>query len=174
MNLISRFHFTIIALFVGLMLANCSTVEIPENTVINPQQPTGAVVLTFDESTVPDHCKVFSHLIFTVPPDLSKKAVRTKIETFAKSHGSDYLLIGLARESSKSTTSIIFKEYGPSKPYLFSRQWTGWRFGFSDWTGGGPLMDYGYNHIQGEGAVFDRQVDVQAIMLSCQIGPAMQ
>ncbi|MEE4314770.1 MAG: hypothetical protein V2J11_09715 [Desulfofustis sp.] len=133
---------------------------------------TDAARITFEKQRVPDNCTVFAHLLITVPPTLAADQTRQSIEQFAAGHGADFVLLGLSRQSTLSPETEMFRAYGPQTPYPFATRWAGWKFGFSDWNKGGPLVDFGVNHLNGREATFTTPVDIQAVLLSCPAGPA--
>ncbi len=152
-------------LLLPLLLPSCSSrhpAELP-----HAMKASDHVEVTFIERNVPDHCDVFAHLIVTIPANLSAETIRDDIEQLATTHGADYLLLGLARQSRVTTDHLVAQPYGPHVPYSFKNSWTGWKFGFSDWNKGGPLVDFGINHLTGGTAPFTVPIDVQAVFLAC-------
>lgn len=123
--------------------------------------------ITFEKQRIPDDCTVFAHLLITVPPALAADQTRQSIEQFGADHGADLVLLGLSRQSALSPETVTFRAYGPQTPYSFATGWAGWKFGFSDWNKGGPLIDFGVNHLSGGEATFTTPVDIQAVLLSC-------
>ena len=105
---------------------------------------------------------------------MNEREIKSKVEQFGMKNGADYILIGMVRESSEGVDDIFFRSYGPQSPYSFKTRWQGWRFGFRDWNGGGPLVDYGHNRLAGDKPAFDTEVTAQMVLLSCQLGPNSQ
>ncbi len=123
--------------------------------------------ITLEGRQIPDDCTVFTHLLVTVSPAVAADQTRQSIQQFGADHGADLILLGLARQSGLSPDTLTFRTYGPQTPYPFATGWAGWKFGFSDWNKGGPLVDFGLNHLSGGEAVFTTPVDIQAVLLSC-------
>lgn len=164
----------LVAALSTLTLISCAA-EKPQ--AISPDHmfpATSQVAVSFDENAIPDQCRVFSHLMISVPPGLSEKKVKKEVEGFGMSYGADYILVGMARESDDSVDALSFKTYGPRTPYLFKTDWHGWKFGFRDWNSAGQLIDYGHNRTSSDAPAFDTDAIVQAILLSCQLGPSRQ
>jgi len=174
MHLPSRFTPFVIAVFCMFLFTSCALNKPPPLTFAEKLSPTSRVEISFNERQIPDQCRVFSHLIISIPAKLTEKEIKTGVEQFAMSHGADYLLVGMARESDSETESISFQTFGPVTPYSFKKRWAGWKFGFSEWNSGGPLVGYGYDNTSGDNAAFDVPVDVQAALLTCQLGPQKQ
>ena len=158
-------------LFSGLflfVLLSCSK-DVPTSANLQQTFPaTTDVQITFDERTIPENCLVFSHLLVSIPAGMIETDIRQRVERFAQTNGADYLLVGMARESDIGVNDILFRSYGPTSPYSFTRRWAGWKFGFRDWRNKGPLVDYGYNSLNQAEPAFDTEITSQAILLRCQ------
>ena len=170
---LNSFRSVVLAVLLCLSMLSCATT--PSNSpppVTFPQ--TSRVDILFDETRVPDQCRVFSHLLVTIPPGIREKELKNRIEQFAMKNGADYVLVGMTRESSEDIEEINFRSYGPQSPYSFKTRWQGWKFGFRDWNSRGPLVDYGHNRMSGDTPAFDSEVTAQMVLLSCQLGPNRQ
>ncbi len=135
---------------------------------------TSQVDVSFDETKIPGQCRVFSHLLVSIPPTMIEKEIKNRVEQFGMKNGADYILIGMARESSEGVDDISFRAYGPQSPYSFKTRWQGWGFGFRDWNSGGPLVDFGIKRLAGDNPAFDNEITAQMVLLSCQLGPSRQ
>ena len=135
---------------------------------------TSQVNVSFDETKIPDQCRVFSHLLVSIPSSMGEKEIKNRVEQFGMKNGADYILIGMARESSEGVDTISFRAYGPQSPYSFKTRWQGWHFGFRDWNSGGPLVDFGINRLASDNPAFDNEITTQMVLLSCQLGPSRQ
>lgn len=150
-------------------MASCATDD--AGTLDHTMPATDSAEITFVKQRVPDTCSVFAHLLITIPPALSADETRRSIERFGAEHGADLILLGLSRQSALSPETVTFRAYGPQTPYPFTTDWAGWKFGFSDWNKGGPLIDFGIAHLSGQEASFTIPVDIQAVLLSCPPAP---
>ncbi|BDD89473.1 hypothetical protein DPPLL_38380 [Desulfofustis limnaeus] len=119
------------------------------------------------ETEVTNDCEVFAHLIISVPATYTADQIRQSIEQFGADHGADLVLLGLARQAADAPETLDVVFYGPRAPYSFRQAWPGWKFGFTDWNKGGPLLDYGVNHLSGSQAPFTVPISIQAVLLSC-------
>jgi hypothetical protein len=154
------------AVFVYLLgLTSCTSRD--AGTLPSVLPATERARITFEEQRVPDDCTVFAQMLITIPPTLAADQSAQTIERFAADSGADLVLLGLARQSVTTPETVTFRSYGPQSPYPFATKWTGWKFGFSDWNKGGPLVDFGINHLSADNALFTIPIDVQAVLLSC-------
>ncbi|MEE4165311.1 MAG: hypothetical protein V2I35_04885 [Desulfocapsaceae bacterium] len=168
------FRSVIPAVLLSLSVLSCSTGG-PRSSIPPLTFPvTSRTQIIFDEAAVPDQCRVFSHLLVSIPAAAHEQDIKNRVEQFGMSHGADYILVGMARESSDDIGDISFSPYGPQSPYLFKTGWQGWKFGFRDWNSRGPLVDYGYNRLAGDAPAFETEVTAQMVLLSCQLGPDRQ
>ena len=165
------------AVLAGLLCSlplSCAT-DTPRTVSLSQTFPaTSQVNITFNEQEIPGQCRVYSHLLVSIPPTMSESAVKERVEQFAMENGADYILVGMTRESDEEVEDIYFRSYGPQSPYSFKSRWQGWKFGFRDWNNAGPLVDYGSNRLSGDKPVFDTEVTAQAVLLNCQLGPSKQ
>ncbi|MBE0584495.1 MAG: hypothetical protein IH612_12155 [Desulfofustis sp.] len=164
----TRLHVPLIraAVFVCLLgLAACSSRD--PGTLPSVLPATDRAEISFEEQRVPSDCSVFAQMLITIPPAVAAEQTRQAVEQFAADSGADLVLLGLARQSAISPETVTFRSYGPRTPYPFATKWTGWKFGFADWNKGGPLVDFGINHLSGDSALFTIPIDVQAVLLSC-------
>ncbi len=165
------------AVWTGLLCflpLSCSK-DTPRTVSLSQTFPaTSQVNITFNEQEIPGQCRVFSHLLVSIPPTMSESAIKNRVEQFAMESGADYILVGMTRESDEEVEDIYFRSYGPQTPYSFKSRWQGWKFGFHDWNNAGPLVDYGSNRLSGNQPAFDTEVTAQAVLLNCQLGPGKQ
>lgn len=158
------FSCVLAALCIGL--SSCSTGPTPlapphSRPAVNTPQ------LSFVETEVAADCEVFAHLIISVPATYTADQIRQSIDQFGAGHGAELILLGLARQAAKALDSPDFASYGPQTPYSFRQAWPGWKFGFTEWNKGGPLLDFGVNHLSGNQAPFTVPISIQAALLSC-------
>lgn len=152
-----------------LFLVSCGAKKL--QTLPTTLPPTDHVEITFTSDNVPGDCRVFAHLLISMPSGMSEDAVRQELERYGSAHGADYLLIGKVRESGKANPGQpSYSVYGPSRPYSFSTAWPGWKFGFDNWNSRGPLVDFGKDQLFGNRPAFDIPVLIQAVLLSCENG----
>jgi len=177
MQPMSQSHLIRSAIFAGFLwcsLISCTT-NTPDPVSLAQMYPaTSQVNITFNEAEIPGQCRVFSHLLVSIPPATPESEIKQRAERFAMENGADYILVGMARESDEDVEEITFRSYGPQSPYLFKTRWQGWNFGFRDWNSGGPLVDYGHNRLWSDNPAFDIEVTVQVALLNCQLGPRKQ
>ena len=148
------------------LLASCAD-KAPQKPAVS-LPATASVELTLDESRIPGNCNVFAHLIISIPAKKPIGEVTKGVKRYGMEHGADFILVGLTRESGDESESLMFQTYGPEAPYSFKNRWLGWKFGFSDWNSGGPLVDYGHDRMTGDmDPLFDIPVDAQAVLLTC-------
>ena len=160
--------------FLSFSLISCAT-DTPVPVSLEQTYPaTSQVIITFIETEIPGQCRVFSHLLVSIPPSTPESEIKEKIEQFAMENGADYILVGMARESDEDIEALYFRSYGPQSPYSFKTRWEGWKFGFRDWNNGGPLVDYGHNRLWSDNPAFDTEVTTQIVLLNCQLGPSKQ
>lgn len=163
-------HHILAALCTVSIITSCAEKKTERPLTVMPV--TSSVEITLDETRIPDTCQVFGHLIIIIPAQKTIADVTTAIRRYGMNNGADFILIGLTRESTEEPGSVLFQTYGPETPYSFKKRWLGWKYGFSDWNSGGPLIDYGHDRIGNDNApLFDVPVDAQAVLLSC---PAQQ
>lgn len=155
----------VLAVVLCLGLSSCSSLESRRLPHVLPAIDRARI--TFLEKNLPEDCEVFAHLIISIPAALPADQIRQSIEQFAAGSGGDLVLFGLTRQSTTSPAAVSFRFYGPTTPYSFKQKWVGWKFGFSDWNKGGPLVDLGSNHLIGPDAPFTSPIDTQAVLLSC-------
>lgn len=159
-------HHILAAFCTILIITSCADKQTERPLTVMPA--TSSVEITLDETRIPDTCQVFGHLIITIPGQETIGSVTTAIKRYGMDNGADFVLIGLTRESTEEPGSVLFQTYGPETPYSFKKRWLGWKYGFSDWNSGGPLVDYGHDRIGNDSApLFDLPVDAQAVLLSC-------
>lgn len=170
----TSFRSAILAVLSCLPLLSCTTGNPGISSPPLTFPATTQVNMLFDESKIPGQCRVFSHLLVSIPPAISEKELKDRVAQFGMTNGADYILIGMVRESSEDVEDIYFRSYGPQSPYSFKTSWQGWRFGFRDWNGGGPLVDYGHNRLASDKPAFDTEVTAQMVLLNCQLGPSSQ
>jgi len=156
-------RFAVLLCFLGLTSCASRNPNVPTHVL----PATDSARITFEQQQVPDDCTVFAHLLITVPPALAADQMRQSIRQLGADHGADLVLLGLSRQSTLSPETVTFRAYGPQTPYSFAERWAGWKFGFTDWNKGGPLVDFGLNHLSGDEAAFTTPVDIQAVLLSC-------
>ncbi len=132
---------------------------------------TSQVNVSFDETEIPGQCRVFSHLLVSIPSAMIEREIKNRVEQFGMKNGADYILIGMARESSEGVDDISFRPYGPQSSYSFKTRWQGWSFGFRDWNSGGPLVDFGINRLASDNPAFDNEITAQMVLLNCQLAP---
>jgi len=173
MVLANRFHLSVIVAIIAFSVASCTS-KPPQSTITTVLPATSSVEITFDERQIAEQCRVFAHLIIAIPANLSEIEIKEQVENYAMENGADYVLVGFVRENLDDPDAMSFTSYGPKQPYLFTQQWTGWKFGFRDWNRGGQLVDYGYDRMKREKSPFDMPVNVQALLLTCQLGPLKQ
>lgn len=173
MVIANRFYLHVIVAIIALSLTSC-TAKPPQMRITTELPATSSVEITFDEKQIAEQCRVFAHLIIAIPADLSEIEIKEQVEGYAMKNGADYVLVGFVRENLDDPSAITFTPYGPKQPYLFTQQWTGWKFGFREWNRGGQLVDYGYDRMNREKSPFDMPVNVQALLLTCQLGPLKQ
>jgi len=161
-----NFRSAVLAASIWLTLVSCSAQQ-QEESLATVMPATSSVEIILDEKAIPDSCDVFAQLIISVPASISAEELKQRIEQYGMRNGADYILIGMIRESSEDPENVIFRTYGPKTPYSFKTRWIGWKFGFSDWNSGGPLVDFGYNRLAGSKPAFDVPVDGQALLLAC-------
>ena len=70
---------------------------------------TSQVTVAFAETEIPGQCRVFSHLLVSIPSTLSEKEIKNWVEQFGMKNGADYILIGMARESSEGVGRYLFQ-----------------------------------------------------------------
>ena len=169
----NRFYLSVIVAIIAFSVASC-TPKPTQTTIATILPATSHVEITFDERQIAEQCRVFAHLLIAIPANLSEIAIKEEVERYAMENGADYVLVGFVRENLDDPETMTFTSYGPSQPYLFTQQWAGWKFGIRDWNRGGQLVDYGYDRMKREKSPFDMPVTVQALLLTCQIGPLKQ
>ncbi len=166
------FRSAIVAGFVCSSLISCATDKPRPESLEQTYPATSQVNITFNETEIPGQCRVFSHLLVTIPPSMHESKIKERVEQFGMKNGADYILVGMARESDEEVEEIYFRSYGPQSPYSFKNRWEGWKFGFRDWNNAGPLVDYGHNRLWSDNPAFDTEVTAQVVLLNCQLGPS--
>ena len=157
---------TLVALCTMLLFTSCGDKKAETPMTVLPA--TSSVEITLDETRIPDTCEVFAHLLITIPAQQTIGEVTSSIKRYGMDNGADFILVGLTRESEEEPEALLFRTYGPANPYSFKKKWLGWKYGYSDWNSGGPLVDYGHDRISDANSpLFDLPVDAQAILLSC-------
>ncbi len=168
------FRSALIAGFLCSSLVSC-TKDTPGPVSLAQTFPaTSQVTITFNENEIPGQCRVFSHLLVSIPPSTPESEIKERVEQIGMKNGADYILVGMARETEEDIDDIYFRSYGPQSPYSFKTRWEGWKFGFRDWNKGGPLVDYGHNRLWSDNPAFDTEVTAQLAFLNCQLGPRKQ
>ena len=170
MYLSSRFTIIGSALFL-LISISCSKDSAKTVTFAETLPPTSRVDISFSETQVPGQCRVFSHLLIDIPAKMAESEIRDQVTSFARNNGADHILVGMSRESNDNPEALTFRTYGPQTAYSFRKRWNGWKFGFKDWNSGGPLIGYGHDHTDSDQAAFNVPIKVQAVLLTCQLGP---
>lgn len=159
----------------GLMLLSmtaCGSKE-PEETITSLRFPaTSNVSITFQEEAVPTQCKVFSHRLVFTPPQQTGQEIKQALLADARKNGADMVLIGLAREQDEEVEEYTFYSYGPTSPYVFQKNWQGWKYGFRDWRNEGELLSFGLNTLNDPENPFYNGLLVQNIYMTCQLGPS--
>ncbi|WPD21985.1 MAG: hypothetical protein SD837_17485 [Candidatus Electrothrix scaldis] len=127
---------------------------------------TDKVVPTFQDKQVPVSCRVFAHLLVSVPAGYTGKSLAQTVEAEAMQRGADMLLIGGARQA-EDDQGPAFSYYGPAKPYKCRDNWDGWKFAYEDWVNQGAWVGIGYNEWGNPTARFNSPLIMQAAFLRC-------
>lgn len=127
---------------------------------------TDKVVPTFQDKQVPVSCRVFAHLLVSVPEGYTGKSLAQTVEAEAMQRGADMLLIGGARQT-ENDAGPAFSYYGPAKPYKCRDNWDGWKFAYEDWVNQGAWVSIGYNEWGNPTARFNSALIMQAAFLRC-------
>lgn len=127
---------------------------------------TEKVVPTFQDHQVPVSCRVFAHLLVSIPAGYTGKSLAQTVETEAMRRGADMLLIGGTRQA-EDDTGPVFSYYGPVTPYKCRDNWDGWKFAYEDWVNQGEWVEMGYNEWGNLDVRFNAPLIIQAAFLRC-------
>ena len=160
----SKFWNGWMAAVIMTLLGACASSD--KNHIGARYEPTSQVETVFQVSQVPKSCRVFAHLLATMPATMTTQEFGSRLEEEARDKGADLILIGQARQST-STSSIDFAYYGPASEYRI-QEWSGWSFALDEWSEQGSWATLGYSEwVQGN-VLFDYPAVVQAAFLLCQ------
>lgn len=155
-----------------LLVTGCSKKTEVSTTTSLRFPATSNVSISFQEENIPPQCKVFSQRMIFTPPQQTGSQIQQALIADGKKNGADMILIGLAREQDEEVDEYIFFSYGPKTPYLFQKQWQGWKYGFKDWRNEGEIISFGINTLNDKETPFYRGLLIQNIYLTCQLGPS--
>lgn len=146
-----------------LLLAACSGK--PDVAKIS-YPPTDTVESVFQRAQVPEQCRIFAHLLVTMPAQQTGRQFVDSVSAEAKAKGADMMLIGQSRQCT-SETELVYSYYGPDREYRIG-EWPGWNFGFAEWQKQGAWANIGFEEW-GNGQVrFDYPVVMQVVFLRCR------
>ncbi len=159
----TKLFFVFILIF---FLSACTSSEVVYEGIKHPQ--TDSVQVSFEESSIPDDCSAFAHLLLNTKMHSNGEEIAHIIQEEAKSKGANRILIGMSREvMDEELETDRFDYYGPDYSYTFHRAWLGWKFGFDEWNEGDRLVGLGAN-VWGDSSITFRQtLLVQAVFLRC-------
>jgi len=157
-----------IVFIVSLLLSACA--EKKEQRYTGPDYaPTTTVSHEFRANQVSDSCRVFAHLLTTIPAQLSGREISNILTTEAKKHGADVILVGNARKTEDDDVKSAFTQYfGPAREYLCKENWSGWRFGYDVWDKQDYWVSFGFREWDNEKIKFDHPIMIQSAFLRCR------
>jgi len=155
------FCLTVVAIF---LLSGCGSSDSRSMEVKFP--PTDQVAPIFQISQAPASCRVFAHLLATMPANMTTSDFATRISEEAKSKGADMMLIGQARQCT-TNSSLNYSYYGPVKEYGV-KDWQGWSFGSDEWSEQGNWETIGYDDWMRSDVHYDYPIIMQVAFLRCQ------
>ena len=164
-------------LLVMLLLPGCNQYEVARGYVEDivdiqgytgkKYRPTRKVLPVFHEDQVPRGCQVFAHLLAWTPMGYSGKSIEMALSDEATLRGADLLLMGRSRRAEENQ-GLRFTYYGPGRPYDYHAYWSGWRFGYTDWTKQGKWVSIGYDEWGNNAIRFNYPLTIQAAFLRCR------
>lgn len=128
--------------------------------------PTEKVETVFQESRIPESCRVFAHLFATMPAGYTGRDFVAVLSGEARSRGADMMLVGQSRQCT-TKTELAFDYYGPDREYRIA-EWPGWSFGFDEWGKQGAWAGIGYDEWGNGEVYYDYPIILQAVFLRCQ------
>ena len=129
--------------------------------------PTDKVEYAFLASQVPSSCRVFAHLLVTLPANSTGKTIKESLSDEARMRGADMILIGQSRQM-KEEQGLNFLYYGPEREYRCNEKWCGWKYGYDFWEQQGDWVNIGLREWGNAGIRFDYPLVLQAAFLRCR------
>lgn len=158
----------ILLVFTFVLMAGCGGKETDSNAFKGPvYAPTTRVDYIFQAAQSPPVCKVFAELLVTLPAAVSGDVIQQKLESEARAHGADMVLIGQSRQM-EDDEGFTFVYYGPQKEYLCNEQWCGWKYGYDTWEEQGEFVSIGFKEWGNRNIQFDSPIMLQAAFLRCE------
>ncbi len=155
-----------LVLLLGCILAGCAK---KENIAYQGSlyQQTEKVSVAFLPEQVAKDCYVFAHLLITIPANKNGAEIAKIVLTEAKLRGADTVLLGQGRESEEDA-DLEIRYYGPSREYLCSDKWCGWKYGYDIWEQQGNWIGVGYQEWNNKTKQYAQSIMLQVAFLRCR------
>ncbi len=152
--------------FFIILIGGCST-HTGEMYIYPPTDRSSA---TFQAEALDPQCQVFSHLLVQTPAGATGKEIADDIIAHAKANGADQILLGIAKTAGDNKV-FSYNFYGPSRKYLFRKEWQGWKFGFSTWKSAGNIVHFDTSTWGNPDQIYNNSILLQAVYLRCHKFP---
>ena len=159
-----KIQLSCLSLLILLLPAACTGQKGASQGFTHP--PTDTVESVFQKAQVPEQCRVFAHLLVTMPAQQTGRQFVDSVSAEAKAKGADMMLIGQSRQCT-SETELVYSYYGPDREYKIG-EWPGWNFGFAEWQKQGAWANIGFEEWGNGQVLFDYPVVMQVVFLRCR------
>jgi hypothetical protein len=152
---------SLIALF---LLPACGNNKATTAPIAHPA--TDRVETIFQQTQVPDACRVIAQVLVTVPALQTGRQFAETVTAEARARGAEMLLIGQSRQSVEES-ELSFAYYPPAREFRIN-EWPGWNFGAEEWKEQGAWANIGFAEWGNNEIRYDYPVVLQAVFLRCR------